>query len=645
MRKIYFILSITFTLLVASCHDQLDVEPLDKITAQDLFGDPAGTELYMADLYYRLPIEDLNYYPEEGFEVNYGDPNNAGEVQAMLTPWASHSSRNLGLNANDLKWWAMNDKVVEKRDGDDTFTPWTLIRNVNAFIAIIPTLDVDDQTKRRYTGEAAFIRAFAYYGLVKRYGGVPIIKEAQVFDNNAEELFVARSTEKETWDFVLSECDIAIENLEGVEDPEARRATKWVALALKSRAALFAASLAKFGPEVELAGPAVSEGLVGLPQSASDDYYQQCLEASKALMDGPFELYGANPASPEEAAQNFVAMFIDPNIAIGTEAIFIKGKAALGDFLANNYDIWFNPHQTRNGWPHPGRFSPTLTFVDQFESYTNPGVSAPVVTTVDGDVTNYEGFDPNRDYLKYDHPTDIFADKDARLRATVILPGSTFKDVEIVYQNGYVQPDGELKTETKQSIEVDGVTYHTYGAADSKDYSGFDPTGENHTSTGFGLRKFLQLEPVIPAWNQSQTDFMEFRLAEVLLNYAEAHVESGLGDAAVADEALNALRRRAGHTTDIAVTPENVQRERVVELAFENKGLWDLIRRREFHKVMDQSLKYALVPVLDLRESPPKYIFIRRKTRQSAPITFRDRDYYRAIDNLGLNQLTQNPEW
>ncbi|WP_421897759.1 RagB/SusD family nutrient uptake outer membrane protein [Marinoscillum sp.] len=640
MKNIKHIYSILLTgLLTFGCHGVLDIEPLDKITAQDLFADPAGTELYMADLYYRLPIEDLNYYPKQGFEVNYGSPNNAGEAQAMFTPWASHSGRNLSLNGDALKWWR------DIRGGGMNFTPWALIRNVNAFIEVIPDLDVDDPTKQRYMGEASYIRAFAYFGLAKRYGGVPIITEAQDFEGDPDALLVERSTEKETWDFILSECDLAIANLEGIEDPNFRKATKWTALALKSRAALFAASIAKFGAQADLAGPAVTEGLVGISAGEADGYYQQCLEASKELMDGPFSLYGAIPASAEEAAENFQAMFVNPNLAIGTEAILIKGKAAPGDDLGNNYDIWFNPNQTRNGWPHPGRMCPTLDLVDQFESYDRPGQFSPIVTTADGDINNYLGYDPNRTYLKYDHPLEIFEGKDARLFASVMLPGSTFKSTEIVYQNGYIQPDGEFKTDTKLSMEINGVTYHTFGGATQADYSGFDPTGSNHTSTGFGLRKFLQPDPVVPAWNQSFSDFMEFRLAEILLNYAEAQVESGQGDANIAAGALNALRRRAGHTSDIPLTVENVKRERLVELAFENKALWDLIRRREFHLMMDQSLKYALVPVLDLREDPPKYIFVRMKTRQSSPLTFEHREYYRAIDNLGLNQLTQNPGW
>lgn len=642
MKKAKYILSlVASTFLAVGCHDVLDVEPFDKITAQDLFSDPAGTELYMADLYYRMPVEDLNYYPKQGFEVNYGGPNNAGEVLAMLTPWANHSGRNLFINGDYGEWW----KVEDNNRSDKSFTPWTLIRNTNALIEIIPDLEVDEPTKKQYLGEASFIRAFAYFGLAKRYGGVPILDERQIYEGDPEALLVSRATEKETWDFILAECDVAIQNLEGVEDPNFRKATKWVALALKSRAALHAASIAKFGAQADLVGPAVEQGLVGIPAGEAANYYQQCLDASKALMDGPFELYEGNPSSPEEAAENFRQLFENPNLAIGSEAIFIKGKASPGDFLGNNYDIWFNPNQTRNGWPHPGRFCPTLDFVDMFESYGGGGVSDPIETTVDGDVTNYLGYNPAREYLKFDHPQDIFQGKDARLFGSVMLPGAQWKGVEIVYQNGYIQPDGEFKTDTKLSMEIDGVTYHTFGGATQADYSGFDPTGSNHSSTGFGLKKFLSTEPVVPAWNQSFTDFMEFRLAEIMLNYAEAQVESGLGDADVATAAINALRRRAGHTDNIPLSVANVQRERVVELAFENKLFWDMIRRRELHTYFDQTRTHALVPVLDLRESPPKYIFLRKNIRPNSPQTFVHREYYRRIDNLGLNQLTQNPGW
>ncbi len=624
IKKILFLL--LFSVVASSCDDGLDLLPKDKITADELFGDPAGTKLYLADLYDRLPIEDLTYFPRQGFNYNNGGPNNGGQTSAMLTMIAEHSEANVILSENRLEWW------------EDAFV---LIRDVNLFIDIIPTLSITDDEKAAYMGEASFIRGFAYFGLVKRYGGVPIITEPQEFNGDPEFLKVPRSTEKETWDFVLSECDVAANAL---GDTNGRRASKWAALALKSRAALFAASLAKYGGSVDFTGEAVTLGLIGLPENTAADYYQICIDASNNIMtNSPYSLYKPNPGSVDEAAENFRSMFVNPNIA-PEEAILIKGRTIPGTNYGNNYDIWFNPAQKRNGWPHPGRYAPTLEFVDMFETYSNPGEDAPIVTTTDGDIENYDGFDPTRDYLHYANPVDLFTDKDARLKATVVLPMSEWKGDIMIYQAGFIRPDGEPKIETNTRVRVNGVFYFTYGTQDPDQHSGFNPHGGNMSKTGFGFKKFISTEDVIPGWNTSFTDFAEFRYAEILLNYAEAVVESGLGDPTKAATALNATRKRAFHQTDIPLTIENVLRERTVELAFENKHIWDLIRRRTYHTTFDQTRKHALKPVLDLRgEAPYEYIFLRDRVRGNDPNTFNINEYYRNIPGIGLSGLVPNP--
>ena len=617
-----------FGAMVVSCDDGLDLKPLDRITADDLFGDPAGTKLYLADLYDRLPIEDLTYFPIDkgGFNYNPGDANNTGFTSAMLTPWALHSESNRFIGGDLLNWWS------------DAFS---LIRDVNLFIDIIPTLDISEEEKTFLTGEAAFIRAFAYFGLVKRYGGVPIITEPQIFTGDVDALKLPRSTEELTWDFVISECDIAASNL---GDSNGRRASKWAALALKSRAALHAASIAKFGDLINLEGPAVSQSLVGIPTSAASKYYQICIDASAEIMEnGPYSLYQPNPGSVEEAAENYRSMFENPNIA-PEETILIKGRTIPGANFGNNYDIWFGPAQLRNGWPHPGRYNPTLEFVDRFERYDNPGEDAPIITTIDGDISNYNGYDESREYLSFTNPLDIFEGKDARLQATVILPFSEWKDTQIVIQAGFLDPNGVPKIETNTRTRFNGQLIFTYGSSDPELFSGFSPLGGNHTKTGFGFKKFLSTTPVIPAWNQSTTDYAEFRYAEILLNYAEAVAESGLGDAEKAKTALNATRKRAFHQTDIELTVDNVLRERTVELSFENKMLWDLMRRRQYHTLFNVTRKHALKPVLDLTKGEPfQYIFIRDRVRGNDPQTFDERQYYRNIPGIGINDLVPNP--
>jgi len=632
--KIYKIFyTIILALLFTACNDVLDLKPTNKLAAEDLFSDPEGVKLYMANLYYQLPVEDFTYFHrnKDGATFNYNGngPNNGGFVQAMHTDIAMHSEFGEGVSRDSWgSWWSEGYK---------------LIRDVNTLIKVIPDLDINDQERSLLVGETAFIRAYAYYALAKRYGGVPLILEAQEYTTDVESLKVPRNTEEETWKFVMAECQLAADNLlEG--DGSQRRATKYAALALKSRAALHAASLAKFWEKYPVSGEAVDLKLVGMDASLANYFYQECIDASEAIINsGTFSLFRANPSTVEEAAENYRLLFENPNGA-PQEAIFIKGSAIIGNnHTSNNYEIWFNPNQVANGWPHPGRYCPTLEWADMFETYDNPGVSTKLKTVLDGNEM-YEGYDASREYIKYDTPNDVYKGKDARLWGTAILPGTMWKNTEIVIQAGLILPDGTPKLLEGGSETVNGTKYYTYGSASASGHSGFNPAGGNHTRTGMGFKKFLN-EPidVNPAWNQGTLDFMDMRYAEVLLNYAEAVAESGLGDAALAKEVLNDIRKRAGHTTEIELSSENVMRERTVELCFENKRFYDLIRRREFHEIFNVSNRHALLPVLDLREDPPKYIMVRDVVPRSDPKTFEPKWYYRPIPGIGSNGLVNNP--
>lgn len=637
--KVYKILyTAVLALLLFGCENVLDLQPTDKLSGEALFSDPEGVKLYMANLYHQLPVEDFTYFPRTPdhnyttFDYNGTSPNNGGFVQAMHTEMAMHSEFEDGISASTWDhWWVEGYK---------------LIRDVNTLIKVIPSLDIPEEQRNVLIGETAFIRAYAYFALAKRYGGVPLIREAQEYTTNVESLKVPRSTEEETWNFVLAECDIAAANLLA-GDGSQRRATKWAAYALKSRAALHAASLAKFGDRYPMSGEAVVQKLVGIDASLASKYYEECIKASSAIMNsGTFGLYMPNPASPEEAAENYRSLFEDPNRA-PMEAIFIKGSAIIGnEHTANNYEIWYNPNQVSNGWPHPGRFNPTLEWADSFEDYSNPGASAPLKTVVDGD-ENYEGFDVKRQYIAYDTPNDVYKGKDARLWGSAILPGTTWKKTEIVIQAGYIEPNGKATLLGAGNITVGGTKYYTYGSSSAAGHSGFDPAGGNHTRTGLSLKKFLnEAVDVNPAWNQGTLDFMDFRYAEILLNFAEAVVESGYSadDAQnMARKAINDIRKRAGHKTDIDLNIQNVMRERTVELCFENKRFYDLIRRREFHDLFNVRSRHALMPILDLRQKPPKYIMVRDVVPRSEPKTFEKIYYYRPIVGIGSNGLVKNP--
>lgn len=626
----YTIIACAVLFSASGCKQVLDLQPTDKIQASQIFGDPKGVKIYMANLYSQLPIEDFAYF-RNGFNWNGGDPNNGGFAPAMETDEAVHSEFGDFVGNEDFQWWTQGYK---------------LIRDVNLLVDAIPTLPIRDDEKALLVGESSFIKAYAYFALAKRYGGVSLIKQLQQYTGNPESLKVPRSTEKETWDYVMQLCDEAIANL--ADNSDTRRANKWIAYALKSRVALHAASIAKFGSRAPMSGNAVDAKLVGMDAAAANGFYQQCIDASAAIINsGKFSLFRAAPNTVAEATENYRLIFQDPNGTVGTEAIFIKGFTLPGNNLGHNYDIWYQPAQVANGWPHPGRMNPTLDLADIYERYNTPGQNAPIVTTTDGNITDYNGYNVSKNYLQFDYPSQIFEGKDARLWATTILPLTNWKNTPIIIQAGYVKPDGQAVIRTKDQITINGVTYYTYGAPNTSQYSGFDTYGGNNTRSGFSFKKFMnQNNPVVAGWNQSTTDFIEFRYAEILLNYAEAVAESGQGNAAQAAKALNDLRKRAGHTTTITLSADNVQRERRVELAFENKRFWDLIRRREFHTEFNNRYLHALLPLRDLRALPAeKYIFVRANVPNTNPRTFETRSYYRYIPGIGSNGLVQNPQY
>src|SRR5690606_2872156 len=62
MKSKLLILSLISAITVStSCSRVLDLKPLDKLDGNAMFSDPEGVKLYMANLYYQLPIEDFNF--------------------------------------------------------------------------------------------------------------------------------------------------------------------------------------------------------------------------------------------------------------------------------------------------------------------------------------------------------------------------------------------------------------------------------------------------------------------------------------------------------------------------------------------------------------------------------------------------------
>lgn len=456
------------------------------------------------------------------------------------------------------------------RIGDFSYGDWAdwdygYIRELNMFIdKCSKATKMDDQNERvRMVAEARFLRAVNYFEKVKRMGGVPLILEVMTYNYSGDPSYLrhARAKESEIYDFVIAELD-TVKSILPNSASEKSRASKAAALAVQSRAALYAASIARYGvttPEVSLPG-----GEVGIPATRAEGYYQKALAAAQEIItEGKYSLYQKNP----DLQENFAAVFYDEdnnNEAILVRDYKLKSGKIVGFTLVNQ--PWSGAEDLEGG-----RLNPSLNLVQAFEKLDN---TAAPLNTKNG-----------ADYVYYNNLTDIFAGRDARLGGTVILPGTKFKGKPVDIWAGYVLGDG---------TKVTANTYAGKGRLPDKTedqqvvgYDGPINSLEFTAQTGFYVRKYMDPNPGSGMRGpQSGLWWIQYRYAEVLLNAAEAAFE--LNQPALAATYMNQVRARAGLTTPLAageITFDRIVHERKVELAFEGHILWDLKRWRLAHKV------------------------------------------------------------
>jgi len=542
MKKyIYFLI---IPILLGSCSSDsefLDREPSNILTQNQAFGSPDIVLSVLADLYNR-------YY-------DFG----------TVEDWSSLAQFNVAF-------WSEAGRYGYFQNGGYGYGDWGTwdygyIREMNLFLERLELSEaLDPADKARFAAEGRFLRASYYFTMVKRMGGVPLILESETYDFSGDATYLQhpRETEAALYDFVISEADAILADLPSDVNTKSR-ASKGAVLAMKARAALYAGSIARYGastPQVSLPG-----GEVGIPASRAEEYYTTALSAAQSIINGEVGNYSLYEKKPD-LSENFASIFYDKSN--NPEAIFVEDYK-LQSGKVHGFTI---ANQPRFGAEEEegGRINPALSLVQSFE-------------TLDGEYAPLPIEDASGNPIYYDTPEGVFANRDARLMGTVIVPGSSFKGREVDIFAGIQLADGTIISGDSrgQQKEVMGTDMKVVGFDGPID--GLEFTAQ----TGFYIRKYQ--DPKAGSGQrgtQSDVWFIRYRYAEVLLNAAEAAFE--LNQPAVAAGYLNQVRRRAGITTDLAaadITFDRIAHERFVEFAFEGLHFFDLKRWRIAHEVLD----------------------------------------------------------
>jgi hypothetical protein len=603
IHKLIIALTVSAGVSVTSCQ-KLDIPPTNIFTPQIILGTEAGVNSLLATIYRSLPIEDFKYRPDGG-EDNAGIPHPGFNPS---NPWM-----------NFYHAGAVTGEMVGPFGGMDIgagfgYWPYANIRNVNILINDLPKYaDKLGQAKvDAIIGEAHFLRAYYYFALAKRYGGVPIITIVQDPGAPISELQVHRDKEEATWDFIGAELDLGYKMMP--ETNQTGRANKYVAAALKSRAMLYAGCIAKYGSVNFVNGEARSLGFVGIGSDKANGYFTKAFDAAK-LLEGHYSLYEKNP----DKVQNYVDLFLKGD---SPENIFIK-QYSIATNTAHSWDATMSPrYMTANAL---SRAYPTLDFVQRWGALS---------------ITNADGT-PKR----FNDRAELMQGIEPRLLATVYFPGAVLRGLTFDMQRGvYPSFSGTAASEVAKSpgsrtYILSGDPKTLYQGKMVIGFTGLTSAADDAvTRTGFYVRKYIDYTKAISETDlyRSQQPWIDLRYAEILLNRAEADVE--LGNTGDALTCINQIRNRAGATPLTSVSITDVRNERCMELAFENHYYWDLKRWRIADVVLNNAKFKGLMPYYVANES--KYIFLAEPELFQRNYNFDKRFYYEPIPG---GELGKNP--
>ncbi len=538
--------------LFGSCKKYYEEVPVEAVTSDYIWDTKDSNGIYanqyLFGIYADLP-DGANRVGRDYLDAGSDDAITSQSTAAPVTLLATNGIT-IFNNPDDL-WTASYYDIRKATDFLNNFGK-------------VPLKNVAEQ--RAWFGEARVLRAFFYWELVRRYGGVPLVGDST--KSLADDVQLPRSSFERCVNYIVSECDRAVDSLrdDPVDAGSYGRWTKDGARALKAQVLLFAAS------------PLYNGGNVGDSLNGYSSYdvnrWKLAADAAKAIIDnGKYQL-----------ETDFTQPFLS---AKSVEVIYAKTNTQDFNNERVNGPINFAIAVAT------GFTSPTQELVDTY------GMSNGLPIT-----------DPASGY----NPDSPYNNRDTRLFYTVLYNGHPWLNTTIQTFNGGANRPGGTSVQTR---------------------------------TGYYLRKFFGNFEAANNYENHYHDWVYFRYAGVLLNFAEASNEAA-GPSEDVFTAVEAVRKRAGlnpYTLDRGLSQDSlrtiIRDERHKEMAFEEQRYWDIRRWKIAGQVYNKPLHgisitntasgliYNVVPVLNTAFDESK-------------------NYFYPIPNsevVGNVNMRQNPGW
>lgn len=614
LNKLIIAAAIAGSSFVSSC-SFLDQVPDDVVSLEAVFSTKNDVERYLNTAYNYLPTELR--------------PQDVGTTvcDEMDIPWPEYASNyvNQGAMSPSQSWYQCWGNFYQA------------IRQATIFISHVDNctdVNLTDNLKRQYKAEARFLRAYYYFCLMRWYGPLVIMPETELdVDASLTDISIPRSSLDETVQYISDQLDQACD--EGLmkwysSNIDYGRATQAAARALQVRLWLYAASPFYNGntdyTQYDHFKTASGEPLVNPVYSA--EKWNKAREAAKRFLTefgGQFGLYKQTLDNPDDDPMvNYQYLFLEADWSRNKEVIFARNNCGY-------WDIEANCPRFLNGWCG---LAPSQNVVDDY--YTENGLPIRNTEWADKDPAYPDNDEAG---LTTDEPTRyalagtnlMYTNREPRFYAS------------IAYDNSRWLAPNSLPESQRTICEFFKGGNSGLG------------TSRNKTTTGYLLRKFSN--PAVNWKNRQSVNnrYMAIiRMAEIYLDYAEAENECDDRNVETVLNYVNLVRERAGlpgwsatvkagcnllKSTSKEALRKMIQRERRVELAFENHRYFDERRWKIFQEVEKDG-----IIGMDINEVRP--LFYKRVQAETRPSDFKYYLWPVPQNELYKNKsIVQNPEW
>lgn len=546
----YVLFLFSLSVLGVGCEDFLDKSPNLGLDESDIYKNFKSIQGYL-DRCYPLLIQ-WNNHQTNGQNRNMSPLAVSDELACI-----SSQDNFVVNNFHTGNWYSATRNgnwEVGVNNNTAIANSYKALRITNRILANIGQVkNITDDERNQILGQAHFYRAWFYYQLINRYGGMPLLD--RVFNGGDDD--IPRMTYRQSYDWMIGDINEAVRLLpDKWDDQNYSRPDKAAAMGFKAQAQLYAAS------------PLMQNDLNSTVEKPYDK--ELCLEAAKSAQECLEFIEGHDTGRrfTQGTMDDYRGIFILPTTTFcHEEYLWWDRRAPDKENQANTlrkYWIWADC-DTFTGIDAACFTMPTANIVAYYERKGPDGNYYPIT-------------DPKSGYVEGEW--ESMQNRDPRFYNNLLLPGTEWG----------VKTSNNL---TKPYYITSWVGGSGYNNLRSNNFS------KAREFTGWLARKYTW--PECSPWQFPSDKNLGYytqriktfyiRVTEMYLDYAEALFEA-TGDANGKPagykwspaEAINIVRARVGVTPLTAnyTTPgtfrESYRRERTVELMFENHR-WEDIRR------------------------------------------------------------------